>query len=101
MERGLRQAVNTIVQGTAADINKMAIARLHCQLPSCCKMLLTVHDYVLLEVPDRTAEETACNVKQIMENDCPDFSIPIVVDVHTGRSWGDCKQSEAATVASH
>ena len=61
-------------------------------------MLLTVHDSVLIEVPEQTAEETACNVKQIMENDCPEFTIPIVVDVHIGRSWEDCKQNDTVMV---
>ena len=61
-------------------------------------MLLTVHDSVLLEVPEQTAEETAGNVKQVMETECPEFTIPIVVDVHTGMSWGICKRNDTVMV---
>jgi DNA polymerase-1 len=90
-DHALRQAVNTVIQGTAADINKLAIARLHRALPSDCPMLLTVHDSVLLEVPSRRAEEIAAMVRDVMEIQPPGFSVPIKAEVRSGRTWRECK----------
>ena len=53
-----RQAVNTIVQGSAADLMKLALVRLHNDLPDGVQMLLPVHDSILLSVPKALVEET-------------------------------------------
>jgi DNA polymerase-1 len=87
-ERAFRQSVNTIIQGTAADINKMALARLHKALPDDCHLLLTVHDSVLMEVPKRRAKRLAALVRQVMEEPPPKFDVPLVVSVNYGPSWG-------------
>jgi DNA polymerase-1 len=77
-QRALRQAVNTIIQGTAADINKLALVRLHRALPDCCRLLLTVHDSVLLEVPEDRAESTSRLVRRVMQSPLPEFTVPLV-----------------------
>jgi DNA polymerase I-like protein with 3'-5' exonuclease and polymerase domains len=90
----LRQAVNAIIQGTAADINKLALVRLHRVLPGDCRMLLTVHDSVLLEVPDDRVKEVVLLVRRVLQKPPPKFSIPLAVDIHVGPNWGECKRSK-------
>lgn len=87
----LRQAVNTIIQGTAADLLKLALIRLHDTLPADVKMLLPVHDSVLLEVPEGLAVETSQIVSDAMEAAPTGFTAPLKVDIKTGRTWADCK----------
>lgn len=84
---GRRQAVNTIIQGTAADINKLALIRLHQELPVECRLLLTVHDSVLVEAPKRLAHRAAAQIRRIMETPPPNFRTPLAVDIRNGKSW--------------
>jgi len=86
-----RHAVNTIVQGTAADLLKMALIRLHDRLPEEVRMLLPVHDSLLCEVPQALVEETREIVKNAMESTPTGFRVPLKVDIKTGRTWADCK----------
>ncbi len=89
-----RHAVNTIIQGTAADLMKMALIRLHDTLPDEVRMLLPVHDSVLLEVPVDLVEETSRIVRNAMETRPASFAVPLKVDIHTGRTWADCKRTK-------
>jgi DNA polymerase-1 len=86
-----RQAVNTIVQGTAADLLKIALIRLNDALPDGVRMLLRVHDSVLLELPEGLVEETRRIVIEAMEDVPAGFTVPLKVEVKTGRTWADCK----------
>ncbi len=86
-----RHAVNTIIQGSAADLLKLALIRLHDTLPDEVRMLLPVHDSVLLEVPEPLVEETSQLVRDAMEAVPEGFSVPLKVEIHTGRTWTDCK----------
>jgi len=86
-----RQAVNTIVQGTAADLLKVALIRLHDRLSDEVRMLLPVHDSVLLEVPQVRVEETRGIVQAAMETVPAGFAVPLKVEIRTGRTWADCK----------
>jgi DNA polymerase-1 len=86
-----RQAVNTIIQGSAADLLKLALGRLHAMLPTEVKMLLPVHDSVLLEVPINLVEATCQIVTNAMQAAPAGFTVPLKVDIHTGRTWADCK----------
>ena len=81
-----RQAVNTIVQGSAADLMKMALVRLHDALPGDVRMLLRVHDSVLLEVPAGVVEETRRIVHNAMETLPDGFSVPLAVRPSVFRS---------------
>ena len=86
-----RHAVNTVVQGTNTDLLKLALIRLHADLPEEVRMLLPVHDSVLLEVPETMVEETRRIVVEAMESTPAGFSVPLKVEVKTGRTWAECK----------
>ena len=55
------------------------------------RMLLTVHDEIVIEVPEEKAEKVAGIVKETMENIYP-LAVPLAVDTHWGRSWYDAKE---------
>ncbi len=88
-----RQAVNMPIQGSAADILKRAMVDTHNALlphPD-ARMILTVHDELLFEVPEKRAEEYADVVKHSMQN-AATLNVPLTVDVGTGRNWKDAKE---------
>ncbi|MDP9193189.1 MAG: DNA polymerase I [Acidobacteriota bacterium] len=89
-----RMATNAPIQGTAADILKMAMIALEHRLnahASGARMLLTVHDEIVIEAPETSAAEVAGIVKETMENVFP-LAVPLAVDAHWGRSWFDAKE---------
>ena len=86
-----RQAVNSVIQGSAADMLKMALIRLHDRLPDAVRILLSVHDSILLQVPQALVQETRQIVKDAMEAVPPGFTVPLKVEVRTGRTWAACK----------
>ena len=86
-----RVAVNTPIQGSAADIVKSAMIKLDRRLAaerSKARILLQVHDELILECPKDAAAETAALVKEEMEQ-AASLSIPLRVSVETGSRWGD------------
>lgn len=85
-----RVTVNLPIQGTAADILKRAMIDLHGVLPADSPMILTVHDELLLEVPEARADEIAALVRERMEG-AAELSVPLTVDVGVGRTWKDAK----------
>ena len=85
-----RVTVNLPIQGTAADILKRAMIDLHAALPADSPMILTVHDELLLEVPETRADEMTALVRERMEG-AADLSVPLTVDVGIGRTWKDAK----------
>jgi DNA polymerase I len=86
-----RMATNAPIQGTAADILKLAMIALDKRLDDAAPMLLTVHDEIVIEVPEARAEDVAGIVKETMENIFP-LAVPLQVDAHYGRSWYDAKE---------
>ncbi|MFC2011467.1 DNA polymerase, partial [Chloroflexota bacterium] len=90
-EAAERMAINMPVQGTSADIIKVAMVNLYRemnkrQLKS--KMLLQVHDELLFEVPEEELEEMRQLVPQIMST-ALELSIPLKVDIKSGNNWGE------------
>ena len=86
-----RIAVNTPIQGSAADIVKTAMLSLDQRLAgekSPAKLLLQVHDELILECPEAEAPATAKLVKEAMES-AVKLRLPLRVSVETGRRWGD------------
>lgn len=86
-----RVAINTPIQGSAADIVKLAMIRLDKALRksgSPAQMLLQVHDELILECPESHAEEAARLVKEEMEQAIV-LRVPLRVSVETGKRWGD------------
>jgi len=86
-----RMATNAPIQGTAADILKLAMIALDKRLDDAAPMLLTVHDEIVIEVPESRATDVAGIVKETMENIFP-LAVPLQVDAHYGRSWYDAKE---------
>jgi DNA polymerase-1 len=88
-----REAINAPVQGTAADIMKMAMLRVPVALREAglqARMLLQVHDELVLECPREEVGETARVVQEAMANAFP-LSIPLSTDARYGENWGDMK----------
>ncbi len=94
--QGLREAVNTIVQGTAADIMRRAMVRLHRSLQAAglqARLLLQVHDELLMEAPPEELEHAAALLKDAMEgaDDLGALGVRLAAEVRTGASWLACK----------
>jgi DNA polymerase-1 len=90
---GERAATNAPVQGTAADIIKIAMIRIHDALRARnlgARMLLQVHDELLFEVPRDDVDETRALVVELMENAFP-LDVPLEVATGVGQTWYDCK----------
>jgi DNA polymerase-1 len=86
-----RQAMNTPVQGSAADLIKRAMIDLHGELAERkmrSRLILQIHDELLLEVPEAEAEKARALVKDVMEGALK-LSVPLVADAHLGRNWAE------------
>jgi DNA polymerase-1 len=86
-----RMAINTPVQGTAADLIKKAMIQIHAKLKKeklRARMLLQVHDELLLEVPEEEVASVEAMVKQEMEGVYP-LQVPLSVDTKVGRNWDE------------
>jgi DNA polymerase-1 len=89
-----RAAINAPLQGTAADIMKIAMAKMTealTQAKLSARMLLQVHDELIFEVPDGELEETSALVKQVMEQAYHimgvEISVPLEAEAGSGESW--------------
>ncbi len=88
-EAAMRAAVNMPFQGSAADIMKKAMVDIAKALEGKdCKMLLQIHDSILVECPRGEAEKTAKIIKETMENTIK-LPVKLTVDTDTGQNWGD------------
>jgi len=88
-----RAAINHPIQGTAADLLKMAMIEIDKKLPNVSprsRMILQVHDELVFEVPENEVGKVSAFVKKEMEG-IYTLSVPIVVEVKSGRNWGECK----------
>ena len=84
-----RNAVNAPIQGSAADIIKLAMINIHHRLKNeswKSKMLLQVHDELVFDVPNAEVEDLTTMVKEEMEN-AYSLDVPLVVDVGIGKNW--------------
>ena len=98
-ERGLksradRQAFNTVIQGSAADLMKLAIVRAH----SCfidepnVNVVLTIHDELVTVAREDLAEETAEAIRESMEGiHLPEITVPLIAEAKIVDKWGDGK----------
>ena len=90
---GERLAVNTVIQGTAADIMKVAMVRAHRELKASdlsANLVLQIHDELLVEAPSKEAAAATQIVRQAME-EAYELQAPLAVDVGTGQTWLDAK----------
>ncbi|MCA9234101.1 MAG: DNA polymerase I [Planctomycetales bacterium] len=88
-----RTAVNTVIQGSAADLIKLAMLRVHRRLRdegSPAAMLLQIHDELLFETPPDHVETLAKLVAEEMTG-VMDLSVPLAVDVKVGPNWAECE----------
>ncbi len=86
-----REAINAPIQGTAADIMKIAMIRLPPALEKAGlhgKMLLQVHDELVLECPQAELQETVAVARRVMENVYP-MSVPLTTEARWGRNWDE------------
>ena len=87
---GERMAINMPIQGMSADIVKLAMIKVFEEYEKNpdVKMILQVHDEIILEVKDESVQEVARRVKEIMER-VYTLKVPLVVDVKIGDNWGE------------
>ncbi len=89
----LRAAVNAPIQGTSADIVKIAMVNLHQHLKTegyQARLLLQVHDELVLEVPPDEWPTLEPQLKQIMES-ALSLSVPLIAEIHVGENWMEAK----------
>ncbi len=87
-EAAYRAAVNMPFQGTAADIMKMAMIEVDKKLKDNCRLLLQIHDSIIVEVPEAAAKSTAKMIKDTMEG-VVKLPVKLTVDTTTGQNWGE------------
>ena len=85
-----RQAFNTRIQGSAADIIKLAMVRAHNLIPKESKLILTVHDELVTLTPDHLVDQTKEAIREAME-DLKIIPIPLIADISVVQRWGDAK----------
>jgi 5'-3' exonuclease len=89
-----RMAINMPCQGSGADILKLAMIKLNSKLKvQNSKLILTVHDELVFEVPKKEIKKVAKMVKEIMEN-VVKLDVPIVVEMSQGKNWGEMEELE-------
>jgi DNA polymerase-1 len=87
-----RMAINMPIQGTAADLIKMAMVEINQKLKTNnLKLLLQVHDELVFEVPESEVIRAAGDIKKIMEN-IYSLAVPLTVEMESGDSWGGLKK---------
>lgn len=92
-EFGKRVAMNTPIQGTSADIIKIAMVKVYQELKARnlkSKLVLTVHDELLIETFEDEIEEVKVLLKEEMEQ-AVSLKVPLLVDVHQGKNWLEVK----------
>jgi DNA polymerase-1 len=90
---GERMALNAPIQGAAADIIKKAMIELDRELSGrrlSARMLLQIHDELVLEVPDDELDATADVTRSVMEG-IVDLHVPLEVEMATGANLAECK----------
>lgn len=90
---GERVAMNTPIQGSAADIIKIAMVKVYNALKAECpnsRLILQIHDELIIEAPEAEAEKAGELLRREMER-AADLSVPLLADVHMGKSWYEAK----------
>ncbi len=87
----LRSAANAPIQGSSADIIKIASIKIHELLQNYqARLLLQVHDELIFEVPPEELEELQIKIKSVMEN-AVELSVPLLVEAKAGNNWMEAK----------
>jgi DNA polymerase-1 len=88
-EGAKRAAANMPIQGTEADLMKMAMIEVDKKLGDLGEQILQIHDSILIECPIENADKVAELLLSTMENIYPELAIKLNVDVSTGKNWGE------------
>jgi DNA polymerase-1 len=88
-EGAYRAAINHPMQGSAADIMKLAMIKVADKLDGGCDILLQIHDSILIECPSSKAAVVGKIAKETMESAYPKLPVKLKVDVSHGKNWGE------------
>jgi DNA polymerase-1 len=88
-EGAKRAAANMPIQGTEADLMKMAMLKVDEKIGDLGEQVLQVHDSILVECPEKNAQKVATLLKETMETIHPHLAVKLKVDVSTGKNWGE------------
>lgn len=84
-----RAAANMPIQGTEADLMKLAMIKVDQELHGRGEQILQVHDSILVECPKEQADDIRTMLIDVMEQIYPELGVRLQVDVHTGNNWGE------------
>jgi DNA polymerase-1 len=88
-EGAYRAAINHPMQGSAADLMKMAMVEVAQKLGDGSNMLLQIHDSILAECPASETKATGKVLKDVMEYIYPKLPVKLKVDISSGKNWGE------------
>jgi len=88
-EAGKRAAANMPIQGTEADLMKLAMIAIDEKINGLGEQILQIHDSILVECPKKNAEKVGKILKEAMESIAPELPIKLKVDVSIGNNWGE------------
>lgn len=88
-EAANRQAANMPIQGTEADLMKLAMIKIEERLDGLGEQILQIHDSVLVEAPKENADMIAEILRETMESIAPELPVKLKVDVGIGKNWGE------------
>lgn len=88
-EAAKRAAANMPIQGTEADLMKMAMLQLDSKLDGLGRQILQIHDSILVECPSENVDKVSGLMKEVMESVYPELGIKLRVDVSSGLNWGE------------
>ena len=84
-----RAAQNMPIQGTEADLMKLAMIRLDKALPEGAEMIMQVHDSIMVECESSLVSEVKKVMKEVMEGVCPELGVKLAVDTKEGKRWSE------------
>ena len=84
-----RAAINMPIQGTAADLTKIAMLQVEKKLDGLGFQLLQIHDSILAVAHEKDAQKVGEILKDTMESVYPELGVKLKVDVSTGKNWGE------------
>lgn len=88
-EAAYRAAINMPIQGSAADLTKMAMTAIEPKLPEGAFQIMQIHDSIMVECREADAKMVAAMMKETMETIYPDLGVNLLVDVSIGKNWGE------------
>jgi DNA polymerase-1 len=84
-----RAAANMPIQGTEADLMKLAMIAVDKRIEGLGDQILQIHDSIMIETTTENAEKVADILKETMENIAPEIGVRLKVDVYIGKNWGE------------